>query len=104
MSGYIDQGLAEGADLVVDGRGLELQGYEGGYFLGGSLFDRVTPDMAIYREEIFGPVLAVIALAVVTFPDVALAAWVGLSPGLCVFERTCGTALAIGWWMQPGLR
>ena len=60
VSGYIDQGLAEGADLVVDGRGLELQGYEGGYFLGGSLFDRVTPDMAIYREEIFGPVLSVV--------------------------------------------
>ena len=60
VSGYISQGVAEGADLVVDGRGLELQGYEGGYFLGGTLFDRVTPDMAIYREEIFGPVLSVV--------------------------------------------
>jgi malonate-semialdehyde dehydrogenase (acetylating)/methylmalonate-semialdehyde dehydrogenase len=60
VKGYIDQGVAEGADLVVDGRGLELQGYEQGYFLGGTLFDRVTPDMAIYREEIFGPVLSVV--------------------------------------------
>ncbi len=50
----------EGAELVVDGRGLKLQGYEGGYFMGGSLFDRVTPEMTIYKEEIFGPVLSVV--------------------------------------------
>jgi malonate-semialdehyde dehydrogenase (acetylating)/methylmalonate-semialdehyde dehydrogenase len=60
VSGYIDQGVAEGAELVVDGRGLKLQGHEGGYFLGGTLFDHVKPDMKIYREEIFGPVLAVV--------------------------------------------
>jgi malonate-semialdehyde dehydrogenase (acetylating)/methylmalonate-semialdehyde dehydrogenase len=55
----IGQGVEEGAELVVDGRGLELQGYERGFFLGGSLFDRVTRDMTIYRTEIFGPVLCV---------------------------------------------
>jgi malonate-semialdehyde dehydrogenase (acetylating) / methylmalonate-semialdehyde dehydrogenase len=60
ISGLIDKGVQEGAKLVVDGRGLTLQGYENGYFLGGSLFDRVTRDMAIYREEIFGPVLSVV--------------------------------------------
>ncbi|MGQ0673844.1 MAG: CoA-acylating methylmalonate-semialdehyde dehydrogenase [Hyphomicrobium sp.] len=60
ITGLIDRGVAEGAKLVVDGRGLTLQGYENGYFLGGSLFDRVTRDMAIYREEIFGPVLSVV--------------------------------------------
>jgi malonate-semialdehyde dehydrogenase (acetylating) / methylmalonate-semialdehyde dehydrogenase len=58
--GYIDAGIKEGADLVVDGRGFKLQGYENGYFVGGTLFDRVTPDMSIYREEIFGPVLSVV--------------------------------------------
>ena len=58
--GYIDKGVAEGADLVVDGRGFTLQGYENGYFVGGTLFDRVKPDMAIYKEEIFGPVLSVV--------------------------------------------
>ncbi|GAB3129399.1 CoA-acylating methylmalonate-semialdehyde dehydrogenase [Novispirillum itersonii] len=63
VSGYIDAGVREGAELVVDGRGLKLQGYENGYFLGGSLFDRVTPDMSIYREEIFGPVLSVVRAA-----------------------------------------
>jgi malonate-semialdehyde dehydrogenase (acetylating)/methylmalonate-semialdehyde dehydrogenase len=57
---YIDIGVSEGAELVVDGRGFTLQGYERGYFIGGSLFDRVTPDMRIYREEIFGPVLSVV--------------------------------------------
>ena len=60
VSGYIDQGVAEGADLVVDGRGFKMQGYENGYFIGGSLFDNVTSDMSIYKEEIFGPVLSVV--------------------------------------------
>jgi malonate-semialdehyde dehydrogenase (acetylating)/methylmalonate-semialdehyde dehydrogenase len=58
--GYIDAGVKEGAKLVVDGRGFKLQGYENGYFIGGSLFDNVKPDMSIYREEIFGPVLSVL--------------------------------------------
>ncbi|MGY4749089.1 CoA-acylating methylmalonate-semialdehyde dehydrogenase [Pannonibacter sp. Q-1] len=58
--GYIDQGVKEGAELLVDGRGFSLQGYENGYFVGGTLFDRVTPDMTIYKEEIFGPVLSVV--------------------------------------------
>jgi malonate-semialdehyde dehydrogenase (acetylating)/methylmalonate-semialdehyde dehydrogenase len=57
---YVDSGVAEGAQLVVDGRGLKLQGYEKGYFLGGCLFDHVKPDMKIYKEEIFGPVLSVV--------------------------------------------
>ncbi len=57
---YIDLGVTEGAELVVDGRDLKLQGYEDGFFLGGCLFDHVTPDMRIYKEEIFGPVLAVV--------------------------------------------
>ncbi len=58
--GYIDKGVAEGADLVVDGRGFSLQGYEDGYYVGGTLFDNVTKDMTIYKEEIFGPVLSVV--------------------------------------------
>ncbi len=57
---YVQVGLDEGASLVVDGRDFRLQGYENGFFVGGSLFDRVTPDMRIYREEIFGPVLCVV--------------------------------------------
>lgn len=57
---YIDAGVNEGAKLLVDGRDFKMQGYEGGYFVGGSLFDNVTPDMKIYKEEIFGPVLSVV--------------------------------------------
>ena len=60
IEGLIAQGVKEGAELVVDGRGLTLQGYEKGYFLAGSLFDRVTRDMTIYQTEIFGPVLCVV--------------------------------------------
>ncbi len=61
VKGYIDIGVKEGATLKVDGRGFAMQGYENGYFLGGTLFDNVTKDMRIYKEEIFGPVLSVVA-------------------------------------------
>jgi malonate-semialdehyde dehydrogenase (acetylating) / methylmalonate-semialdehyde dehydrogenase len=61
----VDQGVKEGATLVVDGRDLQVPGGEGGFFMGGCLFDRVTPEMRIYREEIFGPVLALIRVPTV---------------------------------------
>mgnify|MGYP001197837929 FL=1 len=60
VRGYVDLGVKEGAKLVVDGRGIKLQGYENGYYIGGCLFDHVTKDMRIYKEEIFGPVLSVV--------------------------------------------
>jgi malonate-semialdehyde dehydrogenase (acetylating)/methylmalonate-semialdehyde dehydrogenase len=60
VRGYVDLGVEEGAELVVDGRSLVVEGREDGFFLGGCLFDRVTPDMRIYQEEIFGPVLCVV--------------------------------------------
>ncbi len=60
VTSYVEAGLNEGAELAVDGRGLKLQGYEEGFYLGGCLFDKVTPDMKIYKEEIFGPVLSVV--------------------------------------------
>ena len=60
MKGYVDQGVKEGAKLVVDGRGFKMQGYENGFYMGGCLFDHVTADMTIYKEEIFGPVLSVL--------------------------------------------
>jgi malonate-semialdehyde dehydrogenase (acetylating) / methylmalonate-semialdehyde dehydrogenase len=60
VAGYVDAGVAQGATLVVDGRGLEIQGHENGFFLGPTLFDHVTPAMTIYRDEIFGPVLVVV--------------------------------------------
>ncbi|MFQ8432980.1 CoA-acylating methylmalonate-semialdehyde dehydrogenase [Amaricoccus sp. W119] len=60
VRGYIDIGKSEGAELLVDGRDFRLQGHENGFFMGPCLFDRVTPDMRIYKEEIFGPVLSVV--------------------------------------------
>ena len=57
---YVDTGIKEGATLAVDGRGFKMQGYESGFFMGGCLFDNVTADMKIYKEEIFGPVLSVV--------------------------------------------
>jgi malonate-semialdehyde dehydrogenase (acetylating) / methylmalonate-semialdehyde dehydrogenase len=63
ITGYIDDGEAAGAELVVDGRGFQVPGCEQGFFVGGTLFDRVTPTMKIYKEEIFGPVLCVVRVA-----------------------------------------
>jgi malonate-semialdehyde dehydrogenase (acetylating)/methylmalonate-semialdehyde dehydrogenase len=68
IESYIDQGVKAGARLLVDGRGLSVAGHEKGFFLGGSLFDHTTPEMTIYKEEIFGPVLCVIRV-----PDMAAA-------------------------------
>ncbi|WP_151447763.1 CoA-acylating methylmalonate-semialdehyde dehydrogenase [Lacisediminimonas profundi] len=60
IEGYIEEGERAGARLLVDGRGLRVAGHEGGFYLGGTLFDHVTPEMKIYQEEIFGPVLCVV--------------------------------------------
>lgn len=60
IEGYIAAGEKEGAELLVDGRGVKVEGHEGGYYVGATLFDKVTTDMSIYREEIFGPVLSVV--------------------------------------------
>ena len=60
VTGYVEQGVEEGAELVVDGRGLKIPGHEKGFFLGGCLFDRVRPGMKIYTDEIFGPVLCLV--------------------------------------------
>jgi malonate-semialdehyde dehydrogenase (acetylating) / methylmalonate-semialdehyde dehydrogenase len=69
VTGYIDAGVAAGAKLIVDGRGhTVVHGHEHGFFLAGSLFDHVTPEMSIYREEIFGPVLSIVRA-----PDLATA-------------------------------
>ena len=91
VKSYIDIGVKEGAKLVVDGRGLSLQGYENGYFLGGSLFDNVGTDMRIYRDEIFGPVLSVVRT-----PDLAGAVHMvnahEYGNGVALFTADGGTA------------
>ncbi len=63
VSGYVDLGVTEGAELVVDGRAFSHAGQPDGFFIGGCLFDRVSPDMRIYQEEIFGPVLCVVRVS-----------------------------------------
>ena len=68
IEGYIEAGVQAGARILVDGRGLCVPGHEKGFFLGGTLFDHVTPEMRIYCEEIFGPVLCVVRV-----PDLAAA-------------------------------
>jgi len=91
VNDYIDIGVKEGAKLAVDGRGFKLQGYEKGYYIGSSLFDHVKPDMRIYKEEIFGPVVCVVRA-----PDFAEALRLPndheYGNGVAIFTRDGGTA------------
>ena len=91
VAGYVDRGEADGAELLEDGRGLSVPGHEAGFFLGPCLFDHVTPDMELYRDEIFGPVLAVVRVA--TYEDAL--ALVNRSPyanGVAIFTNDGGAA------------
>jgi malonate-semialdehyde dehydrogenase (acetylating)/methylmalonate-semialdehyde dehydrogenase len=62
VRGYVDAGVDQGADLVTDGRDLVIEGHEEGFFMGPTLFDKVTPEMSIYTDEIFGPVLSTVRM------------------------------------------
>ncbi|MDX1604988.1 MAG: CoA-acylating methylmalonate-semialdehyde dehydrogenase [Candidatus Competibacterales bacterium] len=101
---YIDAGVEEGAELVVDGRAFRQsrQGYENGFYLGGTLFDRVTPEMSIYRDEIFGPVLSVVRR-----PDyrsaVDLIHGHEYANGTAIFTRDGDTARAFSQDIEVGM-
>ena len=102
VRGYVDAGVAEGAALVVDGRGHVVDAHPDGFFLGGCLFDRVTPDMTIYREEIFGPVLCVMRV-----PDLDSALRLvnehEYGNGTAVFTRDGGAAREFAHRVQAGM-
>ncbi len=102
VKGYVDLGVKEGADLVVDGRGLKLQGYEKGYFLGPCLFDKVQPHMRIYKEEIFGPVLSMVRV-----PDFATGARLinehEFGNGTAIFTRDGDAAREFAATIQVGM-
>lgn len=99
---YVDEGAEQGAELVVDGRDLTVPDHDQGYFIGGCLFDRVTPEMTIYREEIFGPVLCVVRV-----PDyasaVALVNGHEYGNGTAIFTRDGDTARNYGEDIQVGM-
>ncbi|MGF6264181.1 malonate-semialdehyde dehydrogenase (acetylating)/methylmalonate-semialdehyde dehydrogenase [Paraburkholderia youngii] len=100
--GYIDAGVAAGAKLVVDGRAHQVAGHEKGFFLGGTLFDEVSPDMKIYREEIFGPVLCVVRV-----PDFASAVELinanQFANGVSLFTSDGGIARAFSRQIEIGM-
>ena len=102
VRGYVDSGLAEGAQLVVDGRQAQVEGHPDGFYLGGCLFDRVTPQMRIYREEIFGPVLCVVRV-----PDLAAATALinehEFGNGCAIFTRDGGAARDFAHRVQCGM-
>ena len=102
VMGYVDQGVKEGAKLVVDGRGLKLQGYENGNFMGGCLFDEVKPDMTIYKDEIFGPVLSVVRSK--TFDDaIKLVNDHAYGNGTAIFTRDGDSARAFANGVKIGM-
>lgn len=102
VAGFIASGEAQGASLLVDGRGLSLQGHEGGFFLGGTLFDHVTPDMDIYREEIFGPVLSVVRRD--SFEDaLALVNACEFGNGTSIFTRSGDAARRFAAGVEVGM-
>jgi malonate-semialdehyde dehydrogenase (acetylating) / methylmalonate-semialdehyde dehydrogenase len=102
VEGYIERGVQEGARLVVDGRGRVVPGYEEGFFTGASVFDEVQPQHAIYREEIFGPVLCVLRVR-----DLAAAVQLinshPLSNGAACFTADGGAARAFSRSVQVGM-
>ena len=99
---YIDGGVAAGATLVADGRGFVLPGHEQGYFLGGTLFDHVTPDMAIYQDEIFGPVLCIVRVADFS-AALALVNAHEFGNGTAIYTRDGGTAREFSHRVQVGM-
>ena len=102
VKGYVDLGIEEGATLVVDGRGIAVDGHPSGFFLGGCLFDHVTAQMRIYQEEIFGPVLVVVRVA--DF-DSALDLVNGheYGNGTAIFTRDGDTARTFASRVQAGM-
>jgi malonate-semialdehyde dehydrogenase (acetylating)/methylmalonate-semialdehyde dehydrogenase len=102
VAGYIDQGVKEGAKLVVDGRGQKVRGFESGHFLGTTLFDNVTPEMRIYQDEIFGPVLVV--LRAQTLEDaIALVNRNPYANGTAIFTESGGAARRFENEIQVGM-
>jgi len=102
VAGYIDQGVKEGAKLVVDGRGQKVPGYESGNFLGTTLFDEVKPAMKIYQDEIFGPVLVV--LREKTLDDaIALVNRNPYANGTAIFTESGGAARRFENEIQVGM-
>jgi malonate-semialdehyde dehydrogenase (acetylating) / methylmalonate-semialdehyde dehydrogenase len=99
---YIGVGVDEGAELLVDGRGFTLTGHEQGFFIGPSLFDRVTPEMRIYREEIFGPVL-VMARAESYEQALALPSSHAYGNGVAIFTRDGDTARDFASRVEVGM-
>ncbi len=102
VKGYVDQGVKEGATLVVDGRGLVVPGHEGGYYLGPCLFDHVKPGMVVYQEEIFGPVLGVVRVQ--SLQDaMALIDAHEYGNGTCIFTRDGEAARFFSDHIQVGM-
>ena len=100
--GYIDAGVAAGAELVVDGRGLTVAGHERGFFVGPTLFDRVSTDMTIYTDEIFGPVLVVLRAASLD-EAIAIVNANQYGNGTAIFTRSGAAARTFEHEVQVGM-
>jgi malonate-semialdehyde dehydrogenase (acetylating)/methylmalonate-semialdehyde dehydrogenase len=102
IEGYIQMAVDEGSELVIDGRGLSLQGHEGGYFLGPTLLDHVKPEMKTYQEEIFGPVLQIVRADTLS-QAIGYASSHQYGNGVAIFTRDGAAARELASTVEVGM-
>jgi malonate-semialdehyde dehydrogenase (acetylating)/methylmalonate-semialdehyde dehydrogenase len=100
--GYIEKGIAEGAELVLDGRGVRVDGRPKGFFIGPTIFDKVRPEMAIAREEIFGPVVSIVAAEDID-EAVDLVNSRGFANAACIYTQSGAAAREFKYRVKPSM-
>jgi malonate-semialdehyde dehydrogenase (acetylating)/methylmalonate-semialdehyde dehydrogenase len=100
--GYIEKGIAEGAKLVLDGRDCKVKDYPNGFFVGPTIFDNVTPEMTIAREEIFGPVVSIVRCKNLD-EAVGLINTRGFANAACLYTSSGGTAREFKYKVKPSM-
>lgn len=100
--GYIEQGLAEGAAMILDGRDCAVEGYPGGFFVGPTIFDHVSPDMALARDEIFGPVVSIVRAADLD-EAIELVNSRGFANAACLYTQSGAVARRFKYYVKPSM-
>ncbi len=100
--GYIDKGIAEGAEIILDGRGVKVEGYSKGFFIGPTVLDNVTPDMTVAREEIFGPVVSLVRVRDMG-EAVDLINTRGFANAACLYTNSGKTAREFKYQVKPSM-
>ncbi len=100
--GYIEKGIEEGADLILDGRNCEVEGYPNGYYVGPTIFDNVTPDMTIAKEEIFGPVVSIIRVKTLD-EAINISNTRGFANAACIYTQNGAAVRKFKYEVKPSM-